>query len=358
MSKHIYQLFLSLCFIVIGQVIQAQELQQLEPNKPVEREIAGGQEHTYQIKLTAKQFARVVAEQKGINIALAFSDPDGKKLVETDLTPAFIQESLSRETAVSGLYQLKVSVVRAAALTGTYHLQLEIHPTATAADVQRSNAEQLLIEAKPLANKGGADSEQAVEKYQKALLIWRELPDRYWEAQTLIFLGRAYQRLSQNDKALEYSKQALALNIEIKNKAGESNALNDIGSTFYRMNRFEPALENFQKMLVIKREIKDRENEGGALLNIGAVYNSSGNQEKSIEHYEQALKIMREVKNRNSEGFILTGIGNIHLARNDYQKALEYHQQSLEIYRDVKDRLTEGLALNNIGLVYKAFSRK
>ena len=43
----------------------------LESGKPVEREIAGGQSHTYQISLTSGQFVRVVVEQKGIDLTLA-----------------------------------------------------------------------------------------------------------------------------------------------------------------------------------------------------------------------------------------------------------------------------------------------
>ena len=47
------------------------DVQQLELNKPVERELAGGQSHSYRIVLTAGQYLRVVADQRGIDIAVS-----------------------------------------------------------------------------------------------------------------------------------------------------------------------------------------------------------------------------------------------------------------------------------------------
>lgn len=58
----------------------------LVPGQPVERQIAGGQSHAYRLTLQAGQFVRVVVEQRGIDVKLALSSPDGKPLVESDLT--------------------------------------------------------------------------------------------------------------------------------------------------------------------------------------------------------------------------------------------------------------------------------
>src|SRR5258705_2131242 len=82
-------LTLMLCCLGLGVVAQTmQEPQPLQAGKPVEREIAGGQSHTYQLKLTAGQFMRVLVEQKGISIALALIGTDGKQVAETGLIGA------------------------------------------------------------------------------------------------------------------------------------------------------------------------------------------------------------------------------------------------------------------------------
>src|SRR5687768_15944115 len=106
MSRHICHLFFSLFLIVIGQVVLAQEIQQIEPNTAIEREIAGGESQTYQISLTAGQFLRVRAEQKAIDLTLTLTAPDGKQVVEMNLTRAGGLESLSEEALASGYYRL------------------------------------------------------------------------------------------------------------------------------------------------------------------------------------------------------------------------------------------------------------
>ena len=43
----------------------------LTVGQPVAREMRGGEQHTYQLTLSAGQYARVAMEQKGIDVVLA-----------------------------------------------------------------------------------------------------------------------------------------------------------------------------------------------------------------------------------------------------------------------------------------------
>ena len=61
-----------------------QQVRRLEPGKPIERELAGGQVHAYQLWLTAGQYTHLVVEQRSIDIVALLFGPDGKKLVEVD----------------------------------------------------------------------------------------------------------------------------------------------------------------------------------------------------------------------------------------------------------------------------------
>jgi len=77
---------LILCLSLTGFAESTPQSQSLTPGQPVEREIAGGQMHSYQIKLVAGQFMRVVVEQKSIDVSLVLVGSDGKPLLESDLT--------------------------------------------------------------------------------------------------------------------------------------------------------------------------------------------------------------------------------------------------------------------------------
>jgi len=52
--------------------------------RKIVRELAGGQKHSYQLKLAAGQFARIAVEQLGIDVILRVMDEQGAILIETD----------------------------------------------------------------------------------------------------------------------------------------------------------------------------------------------------------------------------------------------------------------------------------
>src|SRR5262249_7811363 len=54
----------------------------LEQGKPIERELAGGQSHAYQITLSAGQFMKVIVEQRGIDVVVELLGPDAKPIME------------------------------------------------------------------------------------------------------------------------------------------------------------------------------------------------------------------------------------------------------------------------------------
>src|SRR5262245_11368220 len=73
-----------------------QESISLEPGKPVERELSGGQSHSYKITMIPGQYLHVVVEQRGIDVAVALFTPDDKKIGEVDSEKATVgSESIS-----------------------------------------------------------------------------------------------------------------------------------------------------------------------------------------------------------------------------------------------------------------------
>jgi CHAT domain len=176
-----------LCFqpaaLASGSINQEQnEVGELVRGQRVEREIAGGESHTYQISLAAGEFARFRLEQRGIDAALIVDAPDGKQLGVMNLTLAGDEESLSLEAAVTGDYRLTVRVAGLAMLRGTYRLEAAGKAAATAQDKQRIAAESLMIESEKLFPQGGNTAPKIIENMQQTLAIWREQSEPSWEA--------------------------------------------------------------------------------------------------------------------------------------------------------------------------------
>src|SRR5258706_5485761 len=126
------------------------KVKQLEPGQSVEREMAAGESHIYQLTLQTGQFLRVLADQKGINVMLVLLAPDGKQADEIDFLGGAAgtgQESLSYEAVTGGDYRLIVRAIGSATPSGAYQMRVEIRATATEQDRCRVVAERISYEA-------------------------------------------------------------------------------------------------------------------------------------------------------------------------------------------------------------------
>ncbi len=374
-----------------------QEPQKLESNKPVEREIAGGESHIYQISLTEGQFVHFRLDQRAIDSSMGLSAPDGKPLVGMNLTTAGDYESLSHEAATTGSYRLLVRGAGLAALHGSYRLVATVQATATAQDRKRMAAEALSVEAFEHAKQGARTAVQVIEKLEQSQTLWRELGDSSWVAYSLLKIGIAYGSLNRSDKAIEYLEKSLAIYREVGNRSGESNAISNLGTingsisqmekavgyfeqelVIYRelqdrraegrvlgnlglgymfLAQYEKALEYLQQGLLIVREIKDQFHEGRNLVSMGIVYEKLGRYETSIEYFEQALQISRAVKDQLGVGNTLMTLGNTYFQVNRGEKAIEYYDQALSIFREIKYRIGEGNTLITLGNIYSNLSQ-
>ena len=192
----------------------------------------------------------------------------------------------------------------------------------------------------------------ALQSWQQAVIVYREIKDRQGEGKALANLGLAYSNLGDYTKAIEYAQQHLAIAREIKDRQSEGTALGNVGLAYLSLGDYAKAIEYIQQDLAIAREIKDRQSEGKALGNLGLAYWYLGDYTKAIEYIQQDLAIAREIKDRQSEGTALGNLGLAYLSLGDYAKAIEYQQQLLAIAREIKDRHSEANGLGNLGLAY------
>jgi hypothetical protein len=112
-------LLLVLC--CISDVAVAQGTTSILPGQTIQREMTGGESHTYQLALATGQFMHVVVEQIGIDVAVALIGVDGKQVTEANLSGGALgKEPLSHETAVGGDYRIIVRTVAAFILIGNW----------------------------------------------------------------------------------------------------------------------------------------------------------------------------------------------------------------------------------------------
>src|SRR5262249_54340388 len=111
------------------------DVRALEPGKPIKRELAGGEQHTYKIGLAADQFLKAVVEQDGIDVVVQVSGPNGKQILEFDSeSRPRGQEPVSLVAETAGEYRLVVQIKRKDSSAGSYEIRTEELRTATDTD--------------------------------------------------------------------------------------------------------------------------------------------------------------------------------------------------------------------------------
>src|SRR5499426_31236 len=176
-----------------GAAPSAQESDSLEPGKPIERELSGGQSHFYKITMISGQYSHIVVEQRGIDVAVALFTPDGKKIIEVDSDQTTVgAEAISLIAGTAGSYRIEARSAGKTAQTGRYQVKIEELREATAEDNYRVAAESAFREAERLKDGTLEDKRKSVERYHEALDLYRRAGDRKWEAETLNNVGLIY----------------------------------------------------------------------------------------------------------------------------------------------------------------------
>ena len=108
-------------------------------------------------------------------------------------------------------------------------------------------------------------------------------------------LAAVYSALGDKRKALDFYEQALPLMRQVGDRAGEARTLNNIGVVYTALGDKHKALDFYEQALLLHRQVGDRGDEATTLNNIGAVYSDLGDKHKALDFYEQALLLQRQV---------------------------------------------------------------
>lgn len=329
------------------------QTQPLSIDVPQQRVLAGGQTHTYEVALTTGQFLHVFVEQRGIDLVLKLSGPEGQSLIEMD-SPNSTQgpEVAALLAAQTGNYKIEIISRTAGALPGHYIAKLLALHTATETDRQWLAAQSTYFEAEVLRHQATAASrQQAIEKYQLARLAWAALGEQVMETHTLVRIGDLWRTLGQAQKALGYFTQALELQRSGPTQREEAYTRLILGVTQAELGDLRQALESYAQALQQQRAMNDAYAEASTLLNQGQAYFQLGEARQSLEYYGPALALWQKVKQTTREATTLHYLGRVYEALGEAQKALEYYLRALALYRDLRNRDGEAQELNSLGFV-------
>jgi CHAT domain-containing protein/tetratricopeptide (TPR) repeat protein len=196
------------------------------------------------------------------------------------------------------------------------------------------------------------ENRRAIDHYNQALLMMRELKDRQKEAAVLSNIAGVYHFLGEEQAALDLHNESLELRRAVGDRRGEANTLQGMGLIYNRLNDKKRALDYHNQALLIWQGLGDKRGMAGALNNLGSIYHSSDDKKKALDAYGKSLTLFKELMDPRGSASALTGIGTVYGSMGQNEKALDYFEQSLPMRRAAGDQLGHGITLFNMGLAY------
>ena len=337
-----------------AQEAKQTDVRELNLGAPIDRELAGGEAHSYRVLLTAGQYLHVTVEQKGIDVVVTLSGPEGQKITEVDGPFGTLgTEPVYAIAPTAGLHRLEVKALEAKAARGRYDVRVVELRESTIKDRFRIEAGQAFAEAESLRAQETATSlPKAIEKYSEALSLWRSGEDNKEEARTLNRIGSIHYTQGQYQKALEYYSKALPLWRAVGDRREEARTIHNFGTVYWLLGETQKGVEHYRLALPLWKAVEDRTGESLTLDAMGSAYNSLGRLEEAIDFHNQSLVLQRTTGERRNEATSLSNIAIAYVGLGDFQKALECFNEALLLKRAARDRRGEATVLSNIGAVY------
>lgn len=339
--------------------------QVLAPCETVRRQMKPGETHACALKLAARQFARVVVAQQGVDVAVRLSAPGGALVGEMDSPNGlFGLEAVSVVAATEGSYKVEVYSYQTTP-PGDYELKVEGPRESNAADERRVTAERVFVEAQTLRLEAGSKPREqaveqynlAIEKYKEALPLWREVGDPRGEGYSLYGIGRSYKALGQPAQALEHMGQARERLHEARDVSGEAFVLNETGATHRDLGDPLQALDSYEPALKLRIAINDLWGQAQLYNNVGLIYSNVGSQLKAIENLEKAISIWGGMGQRRLEMNAVANAAKAYVEMGELDDAFKRYGEVLK-FCDTEDQSThlKPYALNGLGLVYDTWA--
>ncbi|HSE99177.1 MAG TPA: tetratricopeptide repeat protein, partial [Blastocatellia bacterium] len=255
-----YKVILMVVILVQGFLSGAQaqgdkDIRVLERGKAIEREITGGEVHTYEFSVSAGQYLYAAVEERGINLIIRLFGPDGKLLIEVDTlaTSGPVTEHVPWIAGASGAHRLEVSPRRNNAVKRGYVISMKELRDATAQDSSRVLAEQALLEAQAIEAKAatGELRMEATKKYEKARDLFREIGASDREMWSLSRIGFQYGTLTQYHKALDIFGQQLTLARSLGHRRSEASALFNTAAMYIELGEQQRAIDMYLELLPV-----------------------------------------------------------------------------------------------------------
>ena len=382
------------------EVQNTQEVTTLEPGQAVEREVAGGQEHSYKITLAEGQYASLIVEQRGIDVVVRLQGMDGRSIASFDSEyRSQGEEKIEMVAEAAGTYRWIVKASSKSAASGQYEIRVAELRAATENDRLMHEARKLTEDSNRSLSTG--KYEDARRFTERALAISENVLGMEHPFVARLVSHLAYYHLCKQDFGKAESLFERSMTISEKSLGAEQPQTIDItralGVLHYLTNErakaerlLQRAVEMSQKTLgsehylvakclydlarimrdpkrkeeLLQRALEmaektvgpEHEIVGDVLNGLGVLYSHGRDYQQAERFLLRAQAIYQKTLGPENLSFVgnLHDLGRIAHARKDYTKAEEYYRKSIAILEKSlgSDHPRQAFTLNNLAVIY------
>jgi CHAT domain-containing protein len=347
-----------------GSVSPTQEDEQagqLEPGKQIERELAAGQSHSYQMTLIAGQYVKLIVCQRGIDVVARLFGPDGKQFAEFDSEIRAQGEEIVEWVAEeAGSYRIDILSNYKYPAAGRFEIQVLELRAATENDRALHEARKLFTEFQSAYRAGKYN--EALALAERVLATRERLlgPEHVDVAGSLNNLAVIYTETGRYEKAEPMLRRVIAIREKALGPDHPSvgQALNNLANLKNARGDYAEVESFYLRALAIcEKSLPPYHPEiAKPLFNLALLSRELLNYGKAEQLAVRALAILEKTLGPEdplfARAFVILGF--VFVDSGDYSKAEPYFERGLDILEKAlgPEHTSLAMTLNRIAIVY------
>jgi DNA-binding winged helix-turn-helix (wHTH) protein/tetratricopeptide (TPR) repeat protein len=182
--------------------------------------------------------------------------------------------------------------------------------------------------------------EEAIEHYEKAIEITRNLHDQMNLAGALAGLGNILIYLDQPVRTQKILLESVAIYSETGNQKEQAYAISLLGDFELLYNHLPRAKELYAQSLILSRQVNDKSRIAGRLMDLGIVDTWQGNLREAAEKLNESLQMYRGLGEKIRISLVLDRSARVKILQGNFAEARRELQESITLREEAGDRST------------------
>ncbi len=193
----------------------------------------------------------------------------------------------------------------------------------------------------------------ALENYDRAIAVFREVEDSPELGVTYHQVGIVYQEQREWEKALENYHSAIEWKQETGQLHGLGSTYHNVGIVYQEQREWEKALENYHSAIEWNQKTGQLHELGSTYHHVGIVYQEQREWEKALENYHSAIEWKQKTGQLHQLGGTYHQVGIVYQKQREWEKALENYHSAIEWNQKTGQLHGLGSTYHQVGRVYE-----